>query len=82
MLHKFGATTGLTHGTVADIDYPSPQFSMDHQLKVNPTGGDDFDRKGDSGSVMTMSAGQVVALLWGGADKPMPHPWYGIGCHR
>jgi hypothetical protein len=81
VLHKFGGTTDLTHGTVADIDYPSPQYGKQHQLKVNPIGGNDFVRGGDSGSVIYNDAGQVVALLWGGAIDPAPHPWYGIGNH-
>jgi hypothetical protein len=78
VVHKFGGTTDLTHGTVADIDYPS---TKQHQLKVNPTGGNDFVRSGDSGSVIYNDAGQVVALLWGGATDPAPHPWYGVGNH-
>jgi hypothetical protein len=81
VLHKFGGTTDLTHGTVADIDYPSPQYGKQHQLQINPTGGKDFVRAGDSGSVIYNDAGQVVALLWGGATDPAPHPWYGIGNH-
>jgi hypothetical protein len=81
VLHKFGATTGLTHGTVADLDYPSPQYHKQHQLRVNPIGGKDFARSGDSGSVIYNDAGQVVALFWGTATDPAPHPWYGIGNH-
>jgi hypothetical protein len=86
IVHKFGATTGLTNGKV--INVAGTTKTRNDQLLVAPLSGDYFSQPGDSGSAIYDDAGNIIALLWGndvGLDPSdplyVPPPWSSSGCH-
>ncbi len=69
---KWGATTGLTTGTVIDAQYPdSPHIAGKswtalNQLLIAPQDiNNSFSATGDSGAAIVDSQGKLVAMLWG-----------------
>jgi hypothetical protein len=83
-LHKRGATTGLTDGTVAAIDvagYTSSSAEKwivftryyDNAIKVLGSGGD-FTAPGDSGSAVYNDAGEIVGVLFAGSKYGLVTP--------
>ena len=66
-VHKYGAKTGLTHGTVRCVGTSLGPGHLNSDIVIKPTGGKEFfSQKGDSGSVIYDNDSRVVALLWGG----------------
>ncbi|MBN2147711.1 MAG: hypothetical protein JW726_10000 [Anaerolineales bacterium] len=73
VVRKRGRTTGLTSGTVVDINYPTTSnpsgLAYTNQIKILPvTGTPRFSNSGDSGSAVVNSDSEVVGLLWGGTE--------------
>ncbi len=70
-VRKVGRTTGLTTGTVTDINAPASSTegnNFTNQIRISPIAGvPKFSDHGDSGSVIVNASNQVVGLLWGGA---------------
>ena len=69
---KAGAATGVTHGTIADVDYsesviprgqgqPAPGQLLLKPLDQNKV----FSAEGDSGAVVVDAANRAIGLLWG-----------------
>jgi hypothetical protein len=69
---KAGAATGVTHGTIADVDYSEsviPRGKGQHtprQLLLKPLDQSKaFSAEGDSGAVVVDAANKAIGLLWG-----------------
>jgi hypothetical protein len=77
-VRKAGRTTGMTAGTVTDINatvsvggYPTGVRTFVGQIVVQREGGGVLSRPGDSGSVFLDDANRVVALLFAGGPDSM-----------
>jgi hypothetical protein len=73
---KSGRTTGVTRGTVRDIDadiqvqYDQGVALFEGQVAVSGKGGSKFSKAGDSGSaILDDGSKKVVALLFAGSDR-------------
>ncbi|MCU0433581.1 MAG: hypothetical protein MUC87_09030 [Bacteroidia bacterium] len=70
-VYKYGASTGLTQGIVADASYPdiaaveSHSFDAQNQLLIRSNSSAPFSGSGDSGSIVLNAKKQAVGLLWG-----------------
>jgi hypothetical protein len=85
-VHKYGATTSLTHGIVTDVHFPatstelSPAKTDQIEVKTGPPQATKrFSKHGDSGSVIYNDAGQVIALLWGATPDDGNPPYNTVG---
>ena len=75
-VRKRGRTTGLTHGTIASIDYSTNvdygdglgTVTLKNQIRIVPDTSQSasFGNKGDSGSVVVNANGEVVGLYFAG----------------
>ncbi|HWK02167.1 MAG TPA: trypsin-like serine protease [Puia sp.] len=70
---KVGRTTGLTYGTVIDIativgpiPYPSGACWFRDSIVVEGLNGTQFSDKGDSGSAILRTNGEVIGILYAG----------------
>ncbi len=67
-VRKRGRTTGLTTGTVSDVNYNTTSTAGDaftNQLLIAPTGVPNMVLPGDSGSAVVDADVKVVGLIWG-----------------
>jgi hypothetical protein len=79
-VRKFGAGTGLTHGTIVDtdvdlyVDYSFGTFHFEHQVVIQSSeGGKEFATGGDSGSVVIAGTdakeGQATGMIFAASGK-------------
>ena len=72
MVTKLGATSGITTGLIADIDFSAMvsvkgrKYFAQRQLLIRPREGHcAFSAEGDSGSIVVDCSNRAVGLLWG-----------------
>jgi len=74
-VHKVGASTGTTSGTVLDTDFSETvriegrTVDACAQILVGAGAGETFHAAGDSGAALRNDEGEVVGLIWGASAR-------------
>ncbi len=83
-VHKSGALTGGTTGTISDVLgsalINNPPVQVDNVILVEPTSDPAFAEEGDSGAALVNDSNELIGLVFGGAD-PTVSPRVAFACH-